>query len=250
MPNIIALSESDTTILRRLIEDFRNQNVNTSQRSYQQWPNLHPQDEVLVALTPEGGIPALVPAGTGTGTGTGGGNDVAGFGVCDLYTFDGTDPPFGTLRGLLQPDGSPQDELVYNLSPDPISGSSYITIVKDKYGFWIAQTGGGGPSPSPLPSNVVVVQCISIAIDNTMNVYPGFIQTPTKQIINDQLPLLWTNVQEIRFNPLNGGTPIINHRYGAIPTGFIVTGNNQIIYPVYQLVCTMPSTQSGDFIDG
>lgn len=111
--------------------------------------------DVYVAMTPEGGIPALTltSAGLLEITGTGSGSDygtgtaevfpVPGSAYCDIYQVSGefTDTPilinvFGTTHQ------------VFNCSPNAISGEQYIIVLRDKMGIWWASSIQGNASGS------------------------------------------------------------------------------------------------------
>lgn len=86
--------------------------------------------EVYIALVPSGGIPAC----EGT-TGTGGPNfeagDVPGYADCGIYRL---------VNGIIY--YTRQTKRVYNLSGDVIT-QQWITVKRDKFGQWFADTGGG-----------------------------------------------------------------------------------------------------------
>ncbi len=94
-----------------------------------------------IALTPIGGIPAgFYPDGMGTGTGSGTGTGTGCIGHAEHFTtgqatcsiFKIINVPVGNLR----PVGI--SEVVYNTSTAAIPGCTLITVVQDKYGYWLA----------------------------------------------------------------------------------------------------------------
>jgi hypothetical protein len=160
-------------------------------------------DEVYIALTPAGGIPALTPLGTGTGAKPGGDFDVAGTAECDIYKIFNKWNNIDRIVNL--------SKKVYNLSIDDVPGDTYITVIKDKSGHWIAQTGGG-----PAGSNVEWIKCTGTTADSN-GFYPGTLSTPETTGWND-------GSTAVTFLPLNPqGTPVVTpvsgQRYAAVIIG-------------------------------
>lgn len=83
--------------------------------------------EILIALTPPGGIPAL-----GEGTGTGGFTDLPGSALCDIYRVT----EYGSGQYALSPVTGLQKR-VLNVNEAPIGGSKYIIIGRTRQGFWV-----------------------------------------------------------------------------------------------------------------
>lgn len=130
------LTEADVMFLRQLKEEHTHRNVNTPNRFAQPDPEFS-TPEVYVALTPAGGIPALVP-----GTGTGGSDIGATPGTADCYIYR-NDLTTGqlTYSGFTKP--------VYNLSGTAVPGNAFVIAERDKWGTWFAvdmSEGGGGSS--------------------------------------------------------------------------------------------------------
>lgn len=96
-----------------------------------------PAPETYIALVGESGIPAATGDPyrlSGTGTDSTLDNiegDIPGSAECDIYRI---------VRGSLHPVFL--RKVVYNLSSSAVS-QGWITVVRDKFGSWIAQVGGG-----------------------------------------------------------------------------------------------------------
>ena len=194
------LNESDITILRQLIDDFRAQNTGTSQRSYVATPPETHQDEVVMVLTPDGGIPALTPPGTGTGTSPDSSESFPGFAVCNICQ--------------IADDGSIQetenDLEVLNLSEDSIDAGIYITAVKERLGNWIAQVSSSPFGPSG--DTISWIKCTSST--GSGNIYPGTLSKPT-QTGWDDTSLASPSVLFMPMNPdqTPAVTPVVGSRY-------------------------------------
>jgi hypothetical protein len=133
-------SDDDRKILRRMLEEFKQQRVDSpvralGERSFVEATD-HQAPEVYVAVPQdENGIPALDVAGTGSGTWAGAdSDDEPGSGLCDIFQI---------VDDVLVPTGF--SETVYNLSGSAIV-RDWILVVRDKYGKWFAVTAGGGSS--------------------------------------------------------------------------------------------------------
>ena len=100
-------------------------------------PESVPQTpEVYLALAPSGGIPAA--GGTGTA-------DVLSSADCDIYQIIRSNPTQLVKVNTLF-------KKVYNISSSDISGGSLITVVRDKFGTWVAV-----PESSALQSGYVTL---------------------------------------------------------------------------------------------
>lgn len=146
---ITAFGDKGIREIQNLIREEQHRTRNTSGRGRD--PSLDAQDwlppEVYVALTPPEGIDALsidTDTGTGTelaGTGTGEGN-TPGFADCDIYrVIHAGTPPDDTPN--LHPVGS-LNKRVHNISSTPIGGSTWILVIRDKFGIWFASGSLGG----------------------------------------------------------------------------------------------------------
>lgn len=122
------LSEDDRRAVQQLIDDARRRGERGgSGRGESQDVTFTP--EVYVALTPEGGVPALV-------------GDTPGSAECYVYRLVGwNNPSAATLERL----GS-QFRVVYNLSDSAVGAGLWVLVVRDKLGQWYLAQGGGGDS--------------------------------------------------------------------------------------------------------
>jgi hypothetical protein len=142
MPKGYVLSEGDKELLKQVVEAYLGRVLGSTNRP----DALQDQGgapEVYVAMTPEGGIPALTISGGGTGTSSATANEeaeaVAGYEVCDIYRANREDG-----RMILIPT---KTERVYNASATEVPGETWIVILRDKFGIWWATSlgsGGGG----------------------------------------------------------------------------------------------------------
>lgn len=85
--------------------------------------------ETYIALVPEEGIPACEPA-VGTGGPAFQAGDIPGYADCGIYRI--TNGALAYTRAIKR---------VYNLTGSDIT-ERWITVVRDKFGIWLAQTGG------------------------------------------------------------------------------------------------------------
>lgn len=107
--------------------------------------------DIYIALTPDAGIPALdkgTDLGTGSGTSGGVNDDIPGFAECDIYKL-----LYNTGTPYLEPIPF-KTETIHNISTTAIPGKTWIVVVKDKFGTWLATnpsgtSSGGGPLSSP-----------------------------------------------------------------------------------------------------
>lgn len=144
MPTIKALSDREIQILQGMINRVRALRGNTSNRP-DSTESDQPSPEVYIAKTPTEGISALDSLGTGTGSGApAAAGDSPGSALCNIYTLSPASQPTsaGSPSVLVEVVGL--SKWVFNLSDSDIAGDSWILVVKDKFGSWIAVTGGGG----------------------------------------------------------------------------------------------------------
>jgi hypothetical protein len=122
----IFLTDEDHRLLKDMINDRKGGRVNSPSRSSQLFSEQdanHQAPEVYVAMTPVDGIPARVDTTPGSAD-------------CNIYRI---------VNDLLEKVFSFTHK-VYNLKDSDIDGDSYISVKRDKYGTWLADTGGGGSS--------------------------------------------------------------------------------------------------------
>lgn len=136
------VTAEEAAILRRLVERERNRLDNPSNRPHVPLPILA-SPEVLIALAPEGGIPALgdeaVPELGFTGTGSGLGDLFEPSAVeCDIYRIVLDD------FGVAQLDKVWITALVYNLSGSAIAEGSWVVVLQDRFGCWLAAAVASG----------------------------------------------------------------------------------------------------------
>jgi len=100
--------------------------------------------EVMIALTPAGGVPAATEPASGTGSAE---TDAAGRAVCDLYrvsrTGAGSPGPYN-----IDPVGFTAE--VFNVSDEPVPGGRWVPVARLATGGWVAlSAGGAGDDPGP-----------------------------------------------------------------------------------------------------
>lgn len=131
MDNPVFLTKNDATILKQVIDEFRNRTRTALNRAPSSPEENSSGVIVYVALTPASGIPELSPSSSGTG---------------------GFDSPAGVecaIYRLLDVDLVPinRHEIIYNLSTSAVLGGKYIRITRDPWGTWYAEgesTSSGG----------------------------------------------------------------------------------------------------------
>lgn len=165
------LTPEDVGIIRRLVAFERRFTHGRNHPEEEGRPDL--SSRVYIAKPKNGGIPALTPSeGEGTSSGTsatGSEYDEPGKARCDIYRivdsqmFSSSGTSSGSETGTIFPGSgtgtsddvpilytpAPQlrpvefDALVYNLSEE-IVDQKWILVVKDRFNFWVAVTGGVG----------------------------------------------------------------------------------------------------------
>lgn len=133
MKEIFGLTRADRDLLDELHRRFGTLRENApSARLPIDITDEPPQaPEVYIALVPSGGIPACEGV-TGTGGPSFLAGDVPGYADCGIYRL---------VNGVIY--YTRQTKKVYNLSGDVIT-QQWITVKRDKFGQWFADTGGGG----------------------------------------------------------------------------------------------------------
>lgn len=105
--------------------------------------------EVYIAKTPSGGIPAR--------TETSGSSTLVepGSAECDIYRIyaDTVEP----MEGL--------SHLVYNISDNAVDGDTYITIVRDKLGVWLAQVSGSSGNSAGTAADPGAGCLVTVVVD-------------------------------------------------------------------------------------
>lgn len=129
MSRITSFTPGELSILRSIIRKERNSLVNSQNARPGEVPDDAPQaPETYIALVPAGGIPAATPP-TGTGEIEYLDGDKPGSAECEIYKIVNNE-----LNGINQ------NKEVYNITDQDIT-QSWVTIVRDKFGNWIAQIG-------------------------------------------------------------------------------------------------------------
>lgn len=116
MADLITLSESDVKTLKEYIDRVRRINQNPPLRPYVE-PEYTPSSEVLIALSPDSGIPPI------SGYLPGGGIE------CPTFKYRE-----GDISSVLEDTGV--FKVVYNLFDTEVPANTWILIIKDKYGVW------------------------------------------------------------------------------------------------------------------
>lgn len=134
MKEIFGLTRADRDLLDELHRRFGTLRENApSARLPIDVTDEPPQaPEVYIALSPPGGIPAC-EGPTGTGPPTFESGDLPGYINCGLYRI---------VNGAIY--YTRQIKRIYNLS-ESIIPEGWITVKRDKYGTWFADTGAGTP---------------------------------------------------------------------------------------------------------
>jgi len=120
----IFLTDEDHRLLKDMINDRKGGRVNSPSRSSQLFSEQdanHQAPEVYIAKTPVDGIPARSTTTPGSAE-------------CNIYRI--VDDNLEEVSSFTH--------VVYNLKESDIAGDEYISVKRDKYGTWLADTGGGG----------------------------------------------------------------------------------------------------------
>lgn len=154
---LLSFSKEEIQTLREIARNWRSGRPHLGGRST--FPPSLPTTQCYIALVPAAGIPALTygqgPLGTGTGSGTIAGTgtfeqDVPGSALCDLWQIvPDDDSNFYQLVPI-----TTQKERVFNLTTSKIT-QQWVTIVRDKFGSWIAQVSGSGSGAACTPQNAI-----------------------------------------------------------------------------------------------
>lgn len=175
MPDNYFLSETDVRTLREMVAAWRNNHI---RQTGVQRVQPHVAADAYIARTGDDGIPGLITGQAsifGTGTDQSAyGPDIPGSALCDIYRIveSGNTSVLNAVEGL--------DQTVYNLSENDLPANSWIAVVKDKFGSWIALRSGDESSGSSdalwcncqisgsaitTLANVDIPTCIQIASD-------------------------------------------------------------------------------------
>ncbi len=169
------LSEADKALLERLAQESKNRPIRGSGGGDPE-PVVGTAPEVYIAITPVDGIPAIDAF-------------VPGSAECDVYRIllneVGTADPPETEPGLELVDGVTRT--VYNLTESAIIGESWVLVVRDKFGSWIAiwtvalpGTGSGGFNGAvSILTDVGIEDCIITKTYKVMTFADGVLQTVT-----------------------------------------------------------------------
>lgn len=122
-------SDSDMQILKEIVLEHRRRTNPSTDADQPYYTDQAP--EVYVAKLPDDGIPARVGL-------------EPGYAECDIYkqrvVSFGSDQT--ELILLTEPNGDPYKQFIRNLETTVLTGE-YITVKRDKYGFWMPSAGGG-----------------------------------------------------------------------------------------------------------
>lgn len=160
------ITSDEAMILKQVVKEFRNKRKNNpTTNTFQQ---IHYAPEVYIAYPPSGGIPPLERAAdTGTSVpGTAAGDyDRPGSAECDIYRIikDANDIP----ELLPVTDVS---RTVYNLTTTRIS-QDWISIKRDKWGSWLADTGGSGTTVCPAQNAIIDIAIAGSPTGGTFDLY-------------------------------------------------------------------------------
>lgn len=137
------LNKDDRDHLQQMLTWFKQRRTNLQSRSPLDLPGR--SSDTYIAVVPDiGGIPPLTTPGTGTGTGffdPDTNRDNPGFAECDIFQVVDIGDGFPTIEPL------GFSLTVYNLSRSVI-GRDWILVTRDKFGTWVAISGGGGTCES------------------------------------------------------------------------------------------------------
>lgn len=117
------LSDRDIAVIRRM-QRFLSQ-LSPQKNKPTQIDNDHQAPEAYIAKSPPEGIPAL------SGT-------IPGSGDCEIYKIIGASSGSPSI-GLI----TTAKKRVYNMTLSDIAGDTLFTIIRDKFGSWVSNVGGG-----------------------------------------------------------------------------------------------------------
>ena len=222
------LTEPDLAILRELITEYKGRVRNPAVTTPRALDSASP--ETYIALAPAGGIPALV--------GTGSMGD-PGYADCDIYkiTDTGTSPTLVPVTGL--------SKVVYNLTDADISSGTWISVIRDKYGSWIATSGPATPTTSGSTLAAIRLTNYPDPSNAIKHVHPAKVQVITPASIGPaQIALSWSDGEDCwawAQNMLNTTVDLdvgLNYRYVGLLLGTGTPKSFGVVKPVYYLDIT------------
>lgn len=158
------LSESDKRILSALIEREKRKPPRQV-GEYNRLTDDALTPEVYLALTPVGGIPALVE---GPGTGSVSISDVPGYADCDIHAVEFSPEPTMVDMGFTRQ--------VLNLNTVVVPGDHWILVERDKFGKWyVAESYGVGASSSSTANIDISGRTGSVADVTALQILRGVI---------------------------------------------------------------------------
>ncbi len=152
---LFLLKADDLAILREVIDDYRKRRYSTPGRARIE-PDEHQAPEVYIARTPASGIDALRGH-----SGTDITDDEPGSALCNIYRIVPTAAPAGTDTNAEIRAVESFEKRIYNLSSTAVAADSWIPVMRDKYGYWLAV------------SNAASVSGGDTRITNTVTIGPG-----------------------------------------------------------------------------
>ncbi len=132
------LTESDVLVLKEIVARVRGSLTNPQSRPGFELEG-HQAPEVYIARTPEDGIDGITEESGSSSGSIAGAGDAPGCADCDIYRIVNDGSECGSLVPV-----SSLFKRVYNLSSTAIAGDTWVQVHRDKYGHWLAITGGGG----------------------------------------------------------------------------------------------------------
>lgn len=210
------LTEADVRLLRTLRGQAKNEIQNPSGRSppnYDDQLGGHQAPEVYVARTPTEGISGLllsadeqaVGTASASGTNINDTEDIVSYADCDIYRLSNV--PNNQIVGTATGTGSEaeitileqmldQQQRVYNIYEEDIPGNTYITVEREKGGFWLAVPPAGdssaylivtlatGANSFTIPTNVRTVFVFCPVLCATLTNFTGGTVGQTIHIVN------------------------------------------------------------------
>lgn len=122
------LGEQDVEELRLIVQAFKSKDLSKNKTPFSDQEHQGP--EVYVARTPPEGIPAITTNASD--------EDVPGEADCEVYEIAEIEEGSFTLQPVNETSFT-----IYNISTAAIAGDTWISVLRDKFGHWIAQVGGG-----------------------------------------------------------------------------------------------------------